>query len=189
MTLEESIKKVVKRMEAFRHSVMVALGREFSVDEEDVLESPSPAGWFLRSMEEERERIERVNVIPPPSVAPWEWNDVTPGVPTPIPSFDAVEDFGIRTIMGDPMPPPQQFEFTNELYHLIMECTEVILEYCRENNITPSYSVHLVGLTGVVISISRRWSRAEYTISTKEQLPKLEEFLRGVYEKEQEKRP
>ncbi len=74
---------------------------------------------------------------------------------------------------------PQEFELTNDLYHLIIDCTEIILDYCRANNIRPAYRV---GMERNEKFVSIDVAGRGYRLSDKSGLPGLEDFLRRVYE-------
>ena len=110
--------------------------------------------------------------------------------PSYIPGDDGVVwlDGGIATTSA-PATKPQEFELTNELYHLIIDCTEIILDYCRARNIRPNYDLN-VGhhqRNTITVGIGGRggWTARQpnhYRLESKDGLPGLEEFLRRVYE-------
>ncbi len=197
MFLEEAIKKTTERMEAFRHRAMVALGKEFQIDESDKEREREMVAQEVG--DEAVKRLGRIWEIDPSEIMNAEHRIVYEGSwrrPSPSPYIyrgngDVWIDGGaIASVSNDPTTKPQEFELTNELYHLIIDCTETILDYCRANNRQPNYRINTERPSGfIAIDIGHSGYRLHidighsgYRLQDKSGLPGLEEFLRRVYE-------
>ncbi len=179
MFLEEAIKKTTDRMKEFAK----AMRNSPSLDEQEVGDEVAKKFsriWEIDSNEREAD----------------EYRIAYEGSWRPSPYLyhgnrdEWIDGGAIASVSNDPTTKPQEFELTNELYHLIIDCTEIILDYCRANNRQPNYRINTERPSGfIAIDIGHSGYRLHidighsgYRLQDKSGLPGLEEFLRRVYE-------
>ena len=208
MFLEEAIKKTTERMEAFRHRAMVALGKEFQIDESDKEREREMVAQEVG--DEAVKRLGRVWEIDPSEIMNAEhrivyegrWNplsspylytqgdEVTMRLGGDVVNLASFDESGFTLTEQERQQERAQaaarkFELTNELYHLVMDCTEIILDYCRARNIRPDYHISFENNSKFInVGVRRSWlpPQQNYRLEDKSGLPGLEDFLRRAYE-------